>query len=68
MREGVAMTRLGSGSLVDLFYLLRPPIGPQTIQATWSGTNAKGVVAGAVSLAGVDFVNPLGTLHSACLN
>lgn len=62
---GVAMTRLGATNMVDLFYLLNPPAGPQTVLATWSGASAKGVVAGAVTLVGIDSNSPLGTLYSA---
>ena len=53
----------GKKNGVEIWYLLAPPVGPNTITVTLSGSTS--IVGGAVSFTGVDQTSPLGSFESA---
>jgi hypothetical protein len=57
---GTAMSLLGSTQYTDVYHLVDPPTGAQTIVVTWSGSNYKGAVGEGTSFTGVDPAGPIG--------
>jgi hypothetical protein len=65
---GLPMTPVASAensASVNVYYLLNPPPGTQAIIVTWSESNPRDAVAGAVSMQRVHQSNPLGKPRTA---
>lgn len=62
--DGAPMQLVATGSRLDVFSLdtSQTAPGPKTIQVTWSGSNPKGAVAGAVAFRGDGATTPLGSV------
>ncbi len=54
----------GATTKIQMFSLINPPAGLNTVQVTWSGGGVNGVI-GAISFTGVNQTTPLGTFASA---